>query len=101
MEINKKELIIKATNKGFVSVKGVIFEEEYFYLWMCELQQWLRNMYQIKVFIFDGGKGYFEYLWSISYQPHGKLFREEDSDKTYSTYEESLYYGLIKALTLT
>ena len=104
-----KELIKAAKEKGFYEwiellyisdVDGMIYyhepnnDERCFYLWMCELQKWLRDEKDI-LLLYD--------------------FRTEDMKKKYvfftamdgikatpifDTYEESLQSGLIEALKL-
>lgn len=53
MKQKKKELIKLSREKGFISSEKLIdVYDNYYYLWMCELQQWLRISKKINVFAY-------------------------------------------------
>lgn len=69
-------------------------EKKKHYLWMCELQQWIRNIYNIDIMIISNTLGY-EYI--IHYRYPLKAVRNRDF---FQTYEETLQTGLIKVIKL-
>ena len=107
-----KQLIKTAKEKGF-STKAVIlmdgmnpeklkdFENEFiFYLWLCELQKWLREN---KALFLTVGKEYNNldlFYFEVSYNfklPDGATLIEKENFKTY---EQALESGLMEALKL-
>jgi len=102
----QKQLIASAKEKGFEShiigksVEAKYSNKDFYYLWMCELQKWLREEYKIDIWITDRSdmhqNGYgivisgndFESIELNEYMAVG----------TY--YEEALEEGLKEALKL-
>lgn len=98
----KRELILLAKEKGFISpVIGKSVEAEwsnkpFYYLWMCELQEWLRDVYDIWVIVdFEDDS---EELYVYARNKNGNhLF---DIYKNNFSYKEMLEIGLYEALNL-
>jgi hypothetical protein len=101
-----KELIELAKEKGFeTNHMLVVFgcspqklseseEDSIYYLWMCELQKWLRDEQKINIDIeFDRCEGLTVYRVTLWY-PHLGYSCEK------YTYEEALEKGLFEALKL-
>lgn len=89
-----KPIIQLSRDKGFISRDNLIkVNEEYYYLWLCELQKWFRDEHNIYVQIFRNEDGYNKYTWRIDHplRTHNK-WRD--------TYEESLEDGLFETLKL-
>lgn len=96
----KEELIKQSEEKGFISRDRLVkVNESYYYLWMCELQKWLRDKHNIDVqapcirFNSLKVKGYQYAITSDNYQQ----FTQEGD---YNTYEQALEQGLIEGLKL-
>ena len=102
----KEQLIKLANDKGFTShiigkaVDAKHSNKDFYHLWMCELQKWLREVHNIDIDItrcnvqnHNDGVGYqYEYITPVI---------ESISDfKIYKTYEEALEKGLQEALKL-
>lgn len=87
--------------KGFLSKDNLInINNSYYYLWLCELQKWLREVHKIVVesIVFD--KGFLEndkfcYQWRV-YDNTEDWF----TGLEFKTYEEALEVGLQEALKL-
>lgn len=87
--MERQELIKLATDKGFTSkvigksVDNKSTEKDFYYLWMCELQKWLRDVHRIHV---------------------SPLADYDKKDITYNTYwnsyELALEEGLFQALSI-
>lgn len=97
----KEQLIKLAKEKGFISNihKAISMQTNdslYEYLWMCELQKWLRDEHDIHVtadrveFLETSEKGY---MWIIYNQKH-------NAGEELTTYEVALEKGLLEALKL-
>ena len=109
----KEELIQLAKEKRFISgiigksVESKHSTKDFYYLWMCELQKWLREEHNWHIIIFtddgdleyDNVRYYFEVRYIIP------SFKEEDKDSLvseegYKTYELALEVALLEALQL-
>lgn len=88
----KNELIQLAKEKGFIPENLTIGWKEDYYLWLCSLQKWLREVHNIDVFILKNNfnSTYFCRTYSIN---------EEGSWKE-GTYGEALERGLQQGLNL-
>lgn len=101
-----EELIELAREKGFTNnnfwleifhnPKTFIGIEEAEYFWMCLLQKWLREEYEmwVKVDAVDSLK---EWYWCID-AATPSAFETLDSGYEFKTYEEALQSGLLSAL---
>lgn len=99
-----KELIKLATDKGFKSeLNEMLFSyatsENYdlrIYLWMCELQKWLRDEYNIDVwaqpYVYRDTLSYWSYVYEDG------VFKKDTIDCLDS--EQALQEGLKQALKL-
>lgn len=101
-----KELIKKAKEIGF---EGMLYgmwdnsiksdsDDYMFFLWMCELQKWLRDEHEIVIsinLISYEGIYYFEYFIE-SFGSSPRYIHKSD----FKTYEKALKYALIEALKL-
>lgn len=96
-----KELYIKADELGFIPENLSIGWKENPYLWLCELQKWLREKHEQDVFVVKSGNNYY------TVNNSAKLTLSTIADlmenlnwKYYKTYEEALEIGLQEALKL-
>jgi hypothetical protein len=81
-------------------------DDDYYYLWMCELQKWLRN--EDKLFIsidfFHDGVGvnkegmFWDY--QIAKEIENTCFEVVNGEESYKTYEKALEKGLFEALKI-
>jgi len=99
----KQQLLEKALKLGFKSKisivhenlkvsDGGITEKLLYYLWLCELQKWIREVHEIHINIdrsYERGFYLYEYFIDKNYQEFG-----------FKTYEEALEEGLLTALNL-
>ena len=94
-----KQLVKLSREKGFRSKDNLIEPSlSYTYLWMCELQQWLRDKHECVIVILpflleDGGITY-EYT-NYSTQIDEEL---DHGDGPFSSYEMALEAALMSAL---
>jgi len=103
------------TNNYLLNGKDVMINETCIFLWMCELQKWLREVHNCFIDILphrDGDsknkqwKSKKDVFWSVEVDYYGKDFKIEltdDADFTQhfnNTYEEALEAGLQEALKL-
>jgi hypothetical protein len=96
-----KKLIELSKEKGFISRDNLIEPSlNYAYLWMCEVQQWLRERHEIIIVILpflleDGGITY-------EYTNYSTKVEEEldHGDGPFDTYEIALEAALVSALNL-
>jgi hypothetical protein len=94
-----KQLVKLSREKGFISRDNLIEPSlSYIYLWMCELQQWLRDKHECVIVILpflleDGGLTY-EYT-NYSTQIDEEL---DHGDGPFDTYEIALEAALMSAL---
>lgn len=105
------DLIKLSKIKGFLSKdKLITVNSEYYYLWMCELQQWLREEHQIIIDIQTDCTSNPKYCYQINIfkgnprdlaeMEWGWYFHKQEDWCLYYTYEEALEAGLQEALTL-
>lgn len=119
--MNLKE---KANKLGFISKIKLVHEnlkspdmgeldKMLYYLWMCELQKWLRDNYNCFLDILphsdgekDGWKTQKDVFWTIEVDYYGKKFEipyTENADfvKNFNrNYEKALEIGIFQALKL-
>jgi len=89
------DLIKLSKEKKFISKDNLVtINSDYFYLWMCELQKWLREVHNIDIIITSNLLGY-GYLLYNRYPP-----KNITNSNTYQTYEQALEEGLQTALNL-
>lgn len=94
-----KQLVKLSYEKDFRSKDNLILvNPSYFYLWMCELQQWLRDKHECVIviipFLLDNGGITYEYT-NYSTQVDEEL---DHGDGPFETYEKALEAALISAL---
>ena len=60
-----QDLIKESRNKGFMSRNNLVqVNDDYYYLWMCELQKWLRDIYNIVVLLhMNMNNTYTAHIW--------------------------------------
>jgi len=101
----KEELISLAKEKGFMAIllrpipykegtRWYSLESIRYYVWMCELQKWLREKYNIDIIITSAILGY-GYLIYNRYPP-----KNIANNKVFQFYEEALEEGLKEGLKL-
>lgn len=92
------DLVKLASNKGFISRNNLIkVNNDYYYLWLCELQKWLREKHNIIVYLSPVLPDVKE--WGILiFQV--KSIESLDDFRFYKTYKLALEKGLQKALKL-
>ena len=94
----KEQLIKFSKEKGFLSKDNLItVNDSYYYLWMCELQKWLREVNNIDAFIVACYIGEDKHRYSY-YITHPT---DTDSDGCEAlTYEEALEQALYECLQI-
>lgn len=96
----KDELIELSKEKGFLSRDRLVsVYDSYYYLWMCELQQWLREKHDIEINIpcdyFPFNKKHYRYIiWD------GRKNTSPASTIQYEEYNNAFEEGLITALNM-
>ena len=101
----QKQLIASAKEKGFEShiigksVEAKYSNKDFYHLWMCELQKWLREKHNIHISIWYNN---LTEKWRVDYIIDILLDEEYycDKDREQNTYEEALEEGLKEALKL-
>lgn len=108
------------TNKYLLGGKDFLITEMCIYLWMCELQKWLRGkdiFISVDIWDVSSGSKYVDKGRVIFFKCYISYFKEIDgfrqkqkaiqvkgniskTDFAFETYEEALEAGLQKALTL-
>ncbi len=89
-----KEQLIKLTNElDFYTEVGYCTNSKY-YLWLCELQKWLREKHNIIISVM------FELNTYEIYIDNGYDVGSFGLNKVWKTYEEALEAGLFEALKL-
>ena len=88
-----KTVTTKVTNDYLLGGKNVMITKMCIYLWMCELQKWLREKHKIHIdiqpFYYKG-----DFIsWNLKI--HNTYFKEK-----YKTHEEALECGIYQALKL-
>ena len=95
----KLELIKNSLEHGFRSIDNLtVVYDSYYYLWLCELQRWLRETHSVIVEItYQMCSTGWEFC---SYKFDNDLQSEDDMDREtgYKTYELALEAGLNEAL---
>lgn len=92
------ELYTLATKEEFIPENKSISWKEDSYLWMCELQKWLRENHGIHINI-DFGLQWGYQLIPVGW--YGERFSENFIDgKDWLSYEQALENGLLQALKL-
>ena len=99
------ELTQLANKKGFFPENLTIGWKEDYYLWMCSLQKWLREVYNIHVCVDlscitfeDGNNKWFYRIDDVITNDY--LEHSEDENLQFNKFEEALEIGLLKALQL-
>ena len=85
----------KFTNDYLLGGKNVMITEMCIYLWMCELQKWLREVHNIHITVTSISQESWQYHIQ---KPKDKLGDNYNED--YENYEEALEDGLYQALLL-
>jgi hypothetical protein len=100
----KNQLKKLSREKGFISRNNLVSvnDDYYYYLWMCELQKWLREkgvLIWINYFNLSSSLGY---AYNIIALRNGicLLAKEQVASSTDHTYEERLGAALFEGLTL-
>lgn len=96
-ELISFEIAKLAKEKGFKGSNSVSINTTYYYLWLCELQKWIRDIYKINIIINFCDDD----TWEASLQTDN--FPEKESDKDtpeFYTYEDCLENALKEALEL-
>lgn len=104
----KETLISLAKEKGFISelLSHTVWKYSYkedlrYYLWMCELQKWLReiHLFHIEIFLgYDEDNIWYDYsLYKIAMNYEYKPLASSSNGETY---EKCLQKGLLQALKL-
>lgn len=62
-----------------------------------ELQEYLRNIYDIKLIVGEGGND-FNYTYYFFYRDSRNIYIEIDSENTFNTFEEAMEIGLLDCL---
>ena len=103
----KDRLIKFSKEKGFSSKDNLIeVSDSYYYLWMCELNEWLRIVYNIHVTIEPDQASYPKYCYSIKKYRTKQLDWENllgirNYSDLYRKYNEAFEIGLYHALKST
>jgi len=102
----QKQLIASAKEKGFEShiigksVEAKYSNKDFYYLWMCELQKWLREEHKLIVepnMLIDASYAYSIYR----IEQNGKFAKQLEFEYTEQfDYEQTLEEGLKLALKL-
>ena len=90
-----KTVTIGFTNNYLLGGKNVMITEMCIYLWMCELQKWLREVHNIHITVTSISQESWQYHIQ---KPKDKLGDNYNED--YENYEEALEDGLYQALLL-
>lgn len=101
----KEQLIELAKEKGLITnlyqPEIMQVSEDYYYLWMCELQKWLRDSHKLIVQIEsiwgDKEMKTIEYESWVMYRDFENHLPNEEPD-IFKTYESALEFGLTQAL---
>ena len=91
------DLIKLSNEKGFLSKDKLIsVNSEYYYLWMCELQKWLREAHNIDVYA-TWGTSYGNVVWYF-YTSYIGIDSPMVSKEKFICYEEALEKGLQESI---
>ncbi len=100
-----RHVINAAYNKGFMcSPDVVIYPSQHGYLWMCEVQKWLRDKHNLLVEVYWNGTDVID-SWNYRLLVLGKEILSQDYRKIEgsidaATYEECLETAIKEALKL-
>lgn len=94
------ELIEKSKKIGFLSRNGLVtVNDSYYYLWMCELQHWLREKHFIDVRVANNSRtSHFAMIELLDLD--GTTMAGPKHHYNYKIFAEALEYGLQEALKL-
>ena len=97
-----KDKLIELTKKiGFTStiigkaVESLYSSKDFYYLWLCELQKWCREIKHLDVFVCDSIE--LKYDWVIVDNVGGHIDHNETG---HEDYRDALEEGLFKACTI-
>ena len=99
----RDKLIELAKECGFTSniigksVNSLYSSKDFYYLWLCELHKWCREIQHLDVFVCDSIKEN-HYDWYI--YCHNKESKIEECEQYYQQYLGALEDGLFKACTM-
>jgi len=97
-----KDKLIELTKKiGFTSaiigksIESLYSSKDFYYLWLCELQKWCREIQHLDVFVCDSID--LEYDWVIVNNVEGHIDHNETG---HEDYRDALEEGLFKVCTI-
>ena len=97
----KEQLIELAHKKEFISRdRLIIVNDSYYYLWMCELQKWLREKYNIHISIDWNVDLKGNYCFMIDKEDKFCVYDGYKNNNYFDSYEKCLEFALFKALKL-
>ena len=94
-----KELYILSNNFGFIPQNTSISWKTDSYLWMCELQKWLREEHRFHVEINDFSTSSLDTVYFITLRTPGSEYYHKDNIE-FALYEDALKYGLTELVKL-
>ena len=98
------DLIQLSKEKGFISRDNLIkVESDYKYLWMCELQKWLREVHNIHIEVnVNILREWYFTAYDLSAKRCSEIpeIYEKGKDFKSTTYEGALGKGLLESLKL-
>ncbi len=99
--MDNKKIVELALSKGFKSIdKLIIVNDNYIYLWMCELQGWLMGK-DIYVLISLDKTLELKFHYTVDeYNEDNQEYKQIWSKWLYRTYKEVLYESLLEGLNL-
>lgn len=91
--MSNNSLIKLSAEKGFLSKDKLVgVNTSYWYLWLCELQKWLRNKHNIEIAVqwFDKG-----YVYAVNKKPFkANTYKVNLIDSYEQALEEACYQAL-------
>jgi len=92
----------KAKEKGFVSKDNLLgVNKSYYFLWLCELQKWLREEHDIHVWVTAPTDGFYDACVFRDKTNYYRKFDDFTTNETdFTTYESAFEDGLFEALKL-
>jgi len=96
----KEELMLLSRQLGFKSKDNLIkVDDSYYYLWMCELQEWLREVHHLHL---DAWYNFLTFKWKIDGVINLETNENFDflDNKEYDIYKTALEHGLQRILKL-
>jgi len=96
-----KELYILSTNLGFIPQNISISWKTDSYLWMCELQKWLRENHNIIVMVepYSNGSSSCRFIWD-RFILNNIWMLDSFSMEKHEKYEKALEIGLYESIKL-